>query len=102
MKVCIFLIIVAGWVGAGKINAQVNEPVVPSDHPCATMEQDYLNRLRYPQRGTLEEFENFLQKRINELKSKSLSGRTQATLINIPIIVHVVHNGEAVGVGTNL
>lgn len=70
--------------------------------PCATMEQDQINRLRFPQRGALDDFEYKIQNKIREINARMASGRTQATVITIPIIVHVVHNGEAVGSGMNI
>jgi PKD repeat protein len=70
--------------------------------PCATMEQDSINRIRFPQRGELNDFEITLQEKIKEISGRAASGRTQATVITIPIVVHVVHNGEAEGTGTNL
>lgn len=69
---------------------------------CATMEQDKINRDLFPERGTLDEFEQLLQRKINDIESRAVFGRTEATVINIPIIVHVVHNGEPIGSGTNL
>jgi PKD repeat protein len=68
---------------------------------CATMEQDSINRLKFPQRGELNDFELSIQNKIAEINVRA-SGRTQATIITIPIIVHVVHNGEPVGSGTNI
>lgn len=70
--------------------------------PCATMEQDQINRLRFPQRGTLDDFEYKIQNKIREINARMISGRTQATVVTIPIIVHVIHNGEAVGSGLNI
>ena len=74
---------------------------VPAPRTCATMEQDSINRLRYPQRGSITDFENFIQQKIREIEILGRSGRTQA-LLRVPIIVHVVHNGEPVGNGPNL
>ena len=74
----------------------------PKDPHCATMEMDSLNRRRFPQRGTLLDFEDALQQKINELRALKKNGRTMANEIRIPIIVHVVHNGEAVGTGANI
>ena len=84
------------------IHAQTHLPGIPSLRTCATMEQDSISRARFPERGKLIDFENQLQQKIKELKSRAIEGRTQATLVNIPIIVHVVHNGETIGTGTNL
>jgi hypothetical protein len=70
---------------------------------CATMEQDSINRARFPRRGTLNEFEQALQLRIQDLNRRKAAGlRTQGIVIFIPIVVHVVHNGEAVGTGLNI
>jgi PKD repeat protein len=68
---------------------------------CATMEQDSINRLRFPQRGTLEEFEIALQRKLRDPAFQSRS-RTKGVVLSFPVIVHVVHNGEAVGSGTNI
>lgn len=70
--------------------------------PCATMEQDSISRLRFPERGTLDDFEYDVFLKIQEIQKRQASGRTQGTVITIPIIVHVVHNGEAIGSGTNI
>ncbi|MBL7858364.1 MAG: PKD domain-containing protein [Cyclobacteriaceae bacterium] len=73
------------------------------DRGCATMEQDSINRAKFPQRGTLDEFEVVLQQKIRDIALREArSGRTQATIINIPVIVHVVHNGEPIGTGLNI
>lgn len=70
--------------------------------PCATVEQDSLTRMKYPQLGTIDDFEEILQLKIEEIKARHASGRIEATVVTIPIIFHIVHNGEAVGSGTNL
>lgn len=85
-------------LSAGSIHAQT----VPAMRTCATMEQDSINRLKFPQRGSLESFENFLQTKIEEIRLLQASGRSQAGVITLPVVVHVVHNGEPVGSGTNL
>jgi PKD repeat protein len=69
---------------------------------CATMEQDSINRAHYPQRGTLSDFEFELQSKIKEIQSRNKGKRIQATLLTIPVVFHIVHNGEPVGSGTNL
>lgn len=80
----------------------LNAQTIPQ-RECATMEQDSINRARFPRRGTLNEFEQALQLRIQDLNRRKAAGlRTQGTVIFIPIVVHVVHNGEAVGTGLNI
>ncbi len=72
------------------------------DTHCATMEMDSISRAKFPQRGRLEDFEEALQQKITELKAQLKNGRIMSQHISLPIIVHVVHNGEAVGSGTNI
>jgi hypothetical protein len=46
-------------------------------------------------------FEKWIQKKLAS-KSTFNTGRTQAGTYTIPVVVHVVHNGEVVGTGTNI
>lgn len=88
-----FILIFAFQLGYGQTQ---------KDAPCATMEMDSLSRAKFPQRGRLEDFEEALQEKIKALKAAKKNGRIMGTVVNIPIIVHVVHNGEAIGTGTNI
>ncbi|WP_247233851.1 M43 family zinc metalloprotease [Telluribacter sp. SYSU D00476] len=77
--------------------------VAQHDHEhCATMHMDSLLRAKYPQLGTLPEFERALQQKIAERKELEKRGRVMDEVLTIPIIVHIVHSGEAVGQGRNL
>lgn len=80
----------------------VARPNAARPEPCATMEMDSLLRARYPRMGSLQDFEKLLQTKIQEREVLQKSGRTTLEVLTIPIIVHIVHNGEAVGQGTNL
>ena len=82
----------------------LSQNIVVTDPPrtCATMTQDSINRIRFPERETLEEFEYQINKKIKEITARNASGKTKAGVVTIPIIVHVIHNGEPVGSGLNL
>ena len=70
---------------------------------CATVYADSLLRARHPELGTLNDFERELQQKMIQIKAKMAKSReAAATVITIPIVVHVVHNGEVVGVGRNI
>ena len=69
---------------------------------CATMTQDSINKILFPQRQTLDEFEYSIKKKMQEISVRQSSGRTMAGIVTIPIIVHVVNNGEPIGSGLNL
>jgi hypothetical protein len=44
------------------------------------------------------EFEQWIEQKMAEMQAS----RSAAVVYNIPVIVHIIHNGEAVGSGTNL
>ncbi len=69
---------------------------------CGTMAADAALRRKFPQLGPLDDFEKHLQRKIAERKALEQSGRMEAAVITIPVIVHVVHNGESVGAGANI
>jgi PKD repeat protein len=70
--------------------------------PCATMQMDSILRARNPRMGSLNDFEQLLQKKIQEREELRKAGRTTLEVLTIPVVVHIVHNGEAVGQGRNL
>lgn len=85
------------------IHAKAQQPIIEPPRTCATMEQDSINKIRFPQRSTLDDFEESIQRKVREIQGRTKSsGRTQALLMTIPIVVHVVHNGEPVGSGMNI
>ena len=69
---------------------------------CATMEYEEWRRKMHPELGTMEDFERWMQKAIVSFKQKLAAGKVQAVTYTIPVIVHVIHNGEAVGTGYNI
>ncbi len=91
------LYIITFFLGTAIISQAQRRP-----EPCATMEMDSLLRLRNPQEGSLDDFERDLQRKMVEIKAKMASGRGTAEVITIPIVVHVIHNGEAIGTGRNI
>ena len=77
----------------------------------ATHAQDRCGTTSYIQKlkndGVIREsdaqFEQWLQNK-KALRKQTLDadGRTQTTTYQIPVVVHVIHNGEAVGTGSNI
>ncbi|HYC83586.1 MAG TPA: M43 family zinc metalloprotease [Chryseosolibacter sp.] len=64
---------------------------------CGTVQ--YTKKLQSERRvQTEQDFEQWIA-RVKDLRR---SGRTKAEPYKIPVVVHVIHNGEPVGVGTNI
>lgn len=64
---------------------------------CATVEVDEHLRNAHPELGTHEEFEAWLSER---MRRRDFSATRE--VLTIPVVVHVIHNGETLGAGTNI
>ncbi|MBL4592661.1 MAG: T9SS type A sorting domain-containing protein [Flavobacteriales bacterium] len=74
----------------------------PSGHiRCFTHEADQLLKAKYPQTQTPEEFEAWLAPKIEEWKKNGMMHGNKVVL-TIPVVVHVIHNGDAVGSSENI
>jgi len=78
----------------GKLLAQKN---------CATVQLQEQLDIKYPQLKDKLQFEKWLQNKIEQRKAQSYAtSREEAPVVTLPVVVHIVHKGEAVGVGANL
>ncbi|MCB0597621.1 MAG: PKD domain-containing protein [Lewinellaceae bacterium] len=66
---------------------------------CYTVEADQQLREQHPELGTLEEFEEWLAPRVRAFKSQPAN---RSAVLTIPVVFHIIHNGESVGSGDNL
>jgi hypothetical protein len=69
---------------------------------CATVEYQNLNRTSGKVFETDEQFEKALAEKIRARKKNQLNNLTNGVPYRIPVVVHVIHNGEAEGVGRNI
>jgi Pregnancy-associated plasma protein-A len=75
-----------------------------SQDRCGTVQYEEMMNQRNPKRWTKQQFENWLQqKKQPQQKSQRAQGdqQTQATY-TVPVVVHVIHNGEPIGSGVNI
>ena len=70
---------------------------------CGLVEYEKLRHSKISRLETQDQFEQWMQKRIadNKLRTQQ-TGRIEANTYTIPVVVHVIHNGELVGAGTNI
>ena len=66
---------------------------------CSAMEVYQEKLMQHPNMETLDEFENWLQANISKQNDNPLA---KDAIYTIPVIMHIVHNGESVGSGENL
>ena len=73
--------------------------LIPDHRTCMTPEMHSDLQIKYGLPST-EEYENEFSKLKSEYLARKKS--TTAATITIPVIVHVIHNGEAIGSGANI
>lgn len=69
---------------------------------CGTVEFTKWRELQNPRLESIDQFENWMSGKLRSpRKSAQRFHQTQSTY-TIPVVVHVIHNGEPVGTGTNI
>ncbi|MEO8235367.1 MAG: T9SS type A sorting domain-containing protein [Flavobacterium sp.] len=83
-----------------------NRPIqklTPSGHiRCYTVENEDALRAKYPNRETTEQFEAWLAPQIERIKAERASGKNIQAVYNIPVVIHIVHDGDCLGTGENI
>ncbi|WP_055443890.1 M43 family zinc metalloprotease [Lacinutrix himadriensis] len=66
---------------------------------CLTVENEALLQQKYPERLSSDEFEAWLAPKVEQVKANRASNRT---IYNIPVVIHIIHDGDALGTGENI
>ncbi|RYJ41684.1 T9SS type A sorting domain-containing protein [Flavobacterium beibuense] len=78
---------------------------LPADNngytPCVSTEYDSYLDAKYPERQTIQEFENWMAAKIEERKNR-FQLKTTNEVITIPVVIHIIHNGDPIGVDENI
>jgi len=71
---------------------------------CLTTENEAYLRQQYPERATDDQFENWMVNKIEEVRQERLANpnSNRMVVITIPVVVHVVHSGQAIGTAPNI
>lgn len=78
---------------------------LPAQDRCGTVEYQKLLQQRHPTHESMDQFESWMQERLREnarQRHNPIINRTEANSYVVPIVVHVIHNGEPEGSGTNI
>lgn len=89
----------------GKTIELPQQELTPSGHiRCATDEYEAFLQSRNPQRMNKEQFESYLAPFIESYNNRSINEVESESggIIYIPVVVHVIHNGDAYGVDENI
>ncbi len=63
---------------------------------CLTVENEIELQNKYPNRATTEAFERMLAPIVARIQADRQAGRAQQVIYNIPVVVHVIHNGDPI------
>ena len=69
---------------------------------CATVEYEQFLQEKNPNRLKEVQFETWLSPLVTKYKTMRTSSKTAATVLKIPVVVHIIHNGQAIGVAPNI
>jgi len=69
---------------------------------CASTEYEEYLQEKFPERANTAQFEQWISPKVEEVKAKRLSARNANMVVTIPVVVHVIHNGDAVGTDENI
>lgn len=69
---------------------------------CATVEYEADLKSKDASRLSTEQFEQWLAPLVERLKADKAANRSVAAVYNIPVVIHIVHNGDCLGTGENI
>lgn len=96
----VFPLFISLLILLGYISAVAQSPISPTGIiRCETVEADAESRAQFPERGSLEAMENWMQRKLVEYRRNPPAVRS---VLTIPVIVHVIHDGESIGSGINI
>ncbi|GGD19424.1 T9SS type A sorting domain-containing protein [Flavobacterium orientale] len=111
-KSLLFLLLVIPIISFGQTN-NTNSPkvfgkTVESINPesglikCVSSEYESYLSQNNPNRMSTEAFETWIAPQIAKIKSDRQNGRNVNAVITIPLVVHVIHSGQTLGIGRNI
>jgi|GEM_PF-482943 len=69
---------------------------------CLSVENEAILQANNPNRLSSQEFENWLAPQVAKIKAAIVAGKAPQAVYTIPVVVHIVHNGDAVNTPGNL
>lgn len=102
------LLLMFSFVSFAQTERKVFGKTINSVHPktgqvrCVTTEYEKSLQEKFPNRPTTQQFENWIAPHVAEAKKNIKNGKSANAVITIPVVVHVIHNGDAVGQNENI
>src|SRR5690606_9338574 len=102
--VMLMLLSVATYGQTRKVVGQELEKVNPNNGLIRCVSSEYEKSLQAADANCASraQFEQWIAPKVAEVKQRMATGRNVAQIITIPVVVHVIHNGDALGVNENI
>ncbi|WP_367387997.1 T9SS type A sorting domain-containing protein [Lewinella sp. LCG006] len=69
---------------------------------CSSVEVNAIRQLNNPGLPSIQVFEEWLAPKIAEYKAEKNKGPEKNLVIQIPVVIHILHNGEPIGTAPNI
>ena len=87
---------------AKKAPASFGKTIKGSDfNPCVSTDYEAYLKQKNPNRLSGEQFEQWLAPKVAAAKL-ARNGQNTNTVVTVPVVVHIIHNGDALGVNENI
>ncbi|MHA3786974.1 M43 family zinc metalloprotease [Flavobacterium hauense] len=79
-------------------------PFTTASNYCGTVENEAILKEKDAKRATTQEFEQWIAPKVAEIKRKLLqkNGQGANETVTLPVVFHIIHNGDAIGENENL
>lgn len=80
------------------------KPFTAASNYCGSVENEAQLKEQDPKRATTSEFEQWIAPKVEQIKKQKLQKSGQGTneVVTLPVVFHIVHNGDAIGENENL
>ena len=99
MKLKFVMLLATLWLGSSLAYGQ--NVTLQNPHKCLSAEHESMHRSTNPNKGTKADFERWMAPLVEEYQANYSSNKIEAVQV-IPVVFHVIHNGESAGNGINL
>lgn len=87
----------------GKKTTSSESKINTNIHRCLTEINELELQKKYPDRLNTQQFETWLATEIQKQKTERIrNNKSVTTVYNIPVVIHIVHNGDCLGTGENI
>jgi len=69
---------------------------------CTTVEYEQFLQEKNPKRAKEDQFENWLAPLVKKQLAARTNAKSAAPIITIPVVVHIIHSGQAIGTAPNI